>query len=126
MAGVGIKTVKELQDYLRNGDIALSAKQMIIDWKENYDHPTGNWYQYYFFILHPEEIEDFTIDKTLCYFLRHLSGYRAYTVSGFANLLPIYHLDINPKLREMIGKDYVDENLQLKNNENSNIVDTET
>ena len=97
----------ELRKALEEG-LDQEIERKFIEWKDCVLDNRCHWYWYYFFYLHPDRIADFSTDDiSFQMYMRDLMGFRGFAVPGTTNVYPIYHLPMNPKLREMIGKDYV-------------------
>lgn len=105
-----VNNTADLKAYLAKGNIDNDLKQLFIKWKMC-DDVRGRWYQYYFLVLHPEELPvGFGImDEVIVRHLREKGGLRSYTVwdDDDKEYLPIGHLDIPDELRRRIDTNLV-------------------
>jgi len=115
----GVKSSRDMLDYLNNGDISKDLKDFFVLHRFPAKSKIFRYFQYYFLFHHPLELNDYSniidnieIDACVLHHLRELGGHKSYarwmTLNGVdGEWLPIGHLDIHEDLKAMLNVSYV-------------------
>lgn len=108
---VGVTTTQELKTYLGKGNITSELKELFELWKSPEQEAKSRWYQWYFLVLHPEELpeEHGLMNDAIFRHLREVGGLNSKTIwdEEGREFLPIGHLDIPGELRWRINKNLI-------------------